>query len=82
VIRNGIRYGLPVSFSADNANEDVKRTLALPILRLADRGERDPIPVADAAFSELAGSDRSAIGDVRKRVSAWAARRAGGALPL
>ena len=65
-----------------NANEDVKRTLALAILRLADRGERDPIPVADAAFSELAGSDRSAIGDVRKRVSAWAARRAGGALPL
>ena len=45
-----------------NVNEDVKRTLALAILRLADRRERDPILLADAAFSELAGSDRSATG--------------------
>jgi hypothetical protein len=46
-----------------NGNEDVKRTLALAILRLADRGERDPMRLADVAFRELAGSDRSANGD-------------------
>jgi len=40
---------------------DVKRALALAILRLADQGVRDPILLADAAFRELAGSDRSAI---------------------
>jgi hypothetical protein len=65
-----------------NANEDVKRTLALAILRLADRGEREPILIADAAFSELAGSDRSANGDVPQRVSAWAARRPRDSLPV
>jgi hypothetical protein len=46
-----------------NGNEDVKRSLALAILRLADRGERDPVRLSDAAFRELAGSDRSANGD-------------------
>ena len=45
-----------------NGNEDVKRTLALAILRLADRGERDPIVLADAAFCELAGMQPSATG--------------------
>lgn len=43
-----------------NGNEDVKRTLALAILRLADRGERDPTALADAAFREVAGIRRSA----------------------
>jgi len=45
-----------------NGNEDVKRTLALAILQLADRGERDPILLADAAFSEMAGTQRSVTG--------------------
>ena len=44
-----------------NDNEDVKRTLALAILRLADQGMRDPILLAEAALRELAGTDRSAI---------------------
>ncbi len=45
-----------------NGNEDVKRSLALAILQLADQGMRDPILLADAAFRELAGSERAAIG--------------------
>ena len=44
-----------------NGNEDVKRSLALAILQLADQGVRDPILLADAAFRELAGTDRSTI---------------------
>ncbi len=44
-----------------NSNEDVKRSLALAILRLADQGVRDPILLADAGFRELAGTDRSAV---------------------
>ena len=45
-----------------NGNEDVKRTLATAILRIADQGERDPTVLADIAFRELAGSDRLANG--------------------
>jgi hypothetical protein len=44
-----------------NDNEDIKRSLAAAILRLVDEGERDPILLADAAFHELAGVQRSAI---------------------
>ena len=46
-----------------NGNEDVKRTLALIILRHVDRGERDPKRLADIALREWTGTDRSAIGD-------------------
>ena len=46
-----------------NANDAVKKTLALIILRHVDRGERDPEQLADIAFHEWIGSDRSAIGD-------------------
>jgi len=45
-----------------NDNEDVKRTLAAAILRVADQGERDPTLLADAAFHELAGTQRSVAG--------------------
>jgi hypothetical protein len=43
-----------------NDNEDVKRALATAILRIAEQGERDPTLLADAAFHELAGIQRSA----------------------
>jgi hypothetical protein len=46
-------------------NEDIKRTLATAILRLVDQGERDPTLLADAAFHELAGTQRSAAGPGR-----------------
>jgi len=42
-------------------DEHLQRIIALAILRLADQGVRDPILLADAAFRELAGTDRSAI---------------------
>jgi hypothetical protein len=46
-----------------NGNDDVKRTLALIILRHVDRGERDPERLAETAFREWTGTDRSVIGD-------------------
>ena len=46
-----------------NGNDDVKKTLALIILRHVDRGERDPGRLAEIAFREWIGTDRSAIGD-------------------
>jgi hypothetical protein len=46
-----------------NRNDDVKKTLALIILRHVDRGERDPGRLAETAFREWTGTDRSAIGD-------------------
>lgn len=42
-----------------NSHDDVKRTLALIILRHVDRGERDPDRLADAALRESAGADRT-----------------------
>jgi hypothetical protein len=42
-------------------NENVKRGLALAILRLVDQGERDPLLLADAAFHELADIQSSAL---------------------
>jgi hypothetical protein len=52
-----------------NNNDDVKKTLALIILRQVDRGERDPDRLAETAFREWTGTDRSVIGD------RWAATR-------
>jgi hypothetical protein len=46
-----------------NGNDDVKKTLALIILRHVDRGERDAKRLAEIAFREWTGTDRSAIGD-------------------
>ena len=46
-----------------NGNDDVKKTLALIILRHVDRGERDAERLAELAFHEWTGTDRSAIGD-------------------
>ena len=46
-----------------NGNDDVKKTLALIILRHVDGGERDPGQLAETAFREWTGTDRSAIGD-------------------
>jgi hypothetical protein len=43
-----------------DGRDEVKRTLALIILRHADQGERDPERLADAALRELQGSDRAA----------------------
>lgn len=51
-----------------NRSDDVKKTLALIILRHVDRGERDAERLAETAFREWTGTDRSAIGD------RWAAR--------
>jgi hypothetical protein len=43
------------TLSARNAaNDDVRRTLALTILRSVDQGERDPTRLAYMAFRELA----------------------------
>ena len=46
-----------------NGNDDARRTLALIILRLVDRGECDPARLAEIAFQEWTGTHRSAIGD-------------------
>jgi hypothetical protein len=44
-------------------NDDVRRTLALIILRLVDRGEECNSPhLAEIAFQEWTGTHRSAIG--------------------
>jgi hypothetical protein len=43
-------------------DEHLQRTVALAILQLADQGARAPMLLADAAFRELAGIDRAAIG--------------------
>jgi len=43
-------------------DEGLQRTIALAILRQADQGVREPVLLADAAFRELAGIDRSAVG--------------------
>jgi hypothetical protein len=45
-----------------NGSDDVKKTLALIILRHVDHGERDAKRLADAALREWTGSDRAAIG--------------------
>ena len=46
-----------------NGSDDVKKTLALIILRHVDRGECNAEQLAEIAFREWAGTDRSAIGD-------------------
>src|SRR4249920_3140113 len=44
-----------------NDSADVKKTLALIIVRLVDEGERDPDRLAETAFREWTGADRSAL---------------------
>jgi hypothetical protein len=46
-----------------NASDDVKKTLALIILRHVDRGECNAGRLAEIAFREWTGTERSAIGD-------------------
>ena len=46
-----------------NGSDDVKKTLALTILRHVDRGECNAERLAETAFREWTGTDRSAIGD-------------------
>ena len=46
-----------------SGSADVKNTLAVIIVRLVDEGEHDPARLAEAAFREWTGADRSAIGD-------------------
>ena len=46
-----------------NGDDVIKKTLALIIIRQVDRGERDPARLAEKAFREWTGTDRSAIGD-------------------
>jgi hypothetical protein len=46
-----------------NGSDDVKKTLALIILRQVDRGECNAERLAETAFREWTGTDRSAIGD-------------------
>jgi hypothetical protein len=46
-----------------NGNDDVKKTLALIILRHVDQGERDSERLADVALREWTGADRSEIRD-------------------
>jgi hypothetical protein len=45
-----------------NGNEDMRKSLALIILRHVDLGERDALRLADIAGCELAGADRSGRG--------------------
>ena len=45
-----------------NDNDDIKKALALIVLRHVDQGERDPERLADAALREWTGSDRAATG--------------------
>jgi hypothetical protein len=44
-----------------NGNDEVRRTVALIILRHVDQGERDPMRLSEVAFRELAGIDRSEV---------------------
>jgi hypothetical protein len=46
-----------------NGNDNVKKTLALIILRHVDRGECDAERLANVSFREWTGADRAAIGD-------------------
>jgi hypothetical protein len=47
-----------------NDNDDARRTLALIILRLVDRGEEcNSAHLAEIAFQEWTGTRRSVIGD-------------------
>jgi hypothetical protein len=46
-----------------NGNDATRRTLALIILRLVDRGESNSARLAEIAFQEWTGTRRSAIGD-------------------
>ena len=46
-----------------NGSDDVKKTLALIILRHVDRGECNAERLAEISFREWTGTDRSAIGD-------------------
>ena len=46
-----------------NDNDDVRRAVALVILRHVDQGESEPVRLSDVAFRELPGFDRSAYGD-------------------
>ena len=46
-----------------NGNDDVKTTLALIILLHVDRGECNAERLAEIAFREWTGTDRSAIGE-------------------
>jgi hypothetical protein len=46
-----------------NDNDDVRRAVALAILRHVDQAESDPVRLSDVAFHELAGFDHSAYGD-------------------
>jgi hypothetical protein len=43
-----------------NGNDGLRRQLALIILRHVDEGEHDPLRLAELAFNELAGIERSA----------------------
>lgn len=44
-----------------NGDPDVRRHLALIILRHVDDGERDPLRLSELALNELAGTDRSEV---------------------
>ena len=46
-----------------NGSDDVMKTLALIIFRHVDRGECNAEQLAEIAFREWTGTDRSAIGD-------------------
>jgi hypothetical protein len=45
-----------------NGNDQVRRILALAILRHVDQGELDPTHLADVGLRELAGTDLAATG--------------------
>ena len=50
---------VPIAISDD---ADMRRKLARIIVRHVDRGERDAARLAELAFQEFTGSDRSSIG--------------------
>jgi hypothetical protein len=42
-----------------NGNDEVRRAVALIILRYVDSGEYDPVRLSDTVFRELAGTNAS-----------------------
>ena len=50
------------SLSTRSGSDEVRRTLALTILRRVDEGERDPTRLSDIAPRKLAGTQRADTG--------------------
>ena len=49
-----------------SGNDDVRRRLALIILRNVDQGEHDPLRLAELALNELAGVGRAETAEIAR----------------